>query len=186
MAKRKMLGEALVTVLSRMRYSDVDLLPPSTLTGGGLFALITGRSPPSVEGTRAAQGVRMSDVTVLLRKLAADDPAAIGQLFELLYSDLHRMARARLAHNGSITLLDTTGLAHEAFLRLREAGRIDLDSRGRFMAYVSKVLRSVIVDFARKRNADRRGGDQVHVTLNTEIAEEAVRQSTTSSASTMR
>ena len=113
----------------------------------------------------------MSDVTVLLRKLAADDPAAIGQLFELLYSDLHRMARARLAHNESITLLDTTGLAHEAFLRLRESGRIDLDSRGQFMAYVSKVLRSVIVDFARKRNAERRGGDQVRVTLNTEIAE---------------
>jgi len=115
----------------------------------------------------------MSDVTVLLRKLAADDPAAIGQLFELLYSDLHRMARSRLAQNGSITLLDTTGLAHEAFLRLNQAGRIDLDSRGRFMAYVSKVLRAVIADFARKRNAERRGGDQVHVTLNTQIADEA-------------
>ena len=114
----------------------------------------------------------MSDVTVLLRKVAADDPEAIGQLFELLYADLHRMARARLAHNGSITLLDTTGLAHEAFLRLRQAGHIDLDSRGRFMAYVSKVLRAVIVDFARKRNAERRGGGQVHVTLNTQVAEE--------------
>lgn len=115
----------------------------------------------------------MSDVTVLLRKVAADDPAAIGQLFELLYADLHRMAHARLAQNGSITLLDTSSLAHEAYLRLRNAGRIDLDSRGRFMAYVSKVLRAVIVDFARKRNADRRGGNQVHITLSTEVAEEA-------------
>jgi RNA polymerase sigma factor (TIGR02999 family) len=122
---------------------------------------------------RLAVGVRMSDVTVLLRKVAADDPAAIGQLFELLYADLHRMAHARLAQNGSITLLDTSSLAHEAYLRLRNAGRIDLDSRGRFMAYVSKVLRAVIVDFARKRNADRRGGNQVHITLSTEVAEEA-------------
>ena len=95
----------------------------------------------------------MSEVTVLLRKVADNDRAAIDRLFELLYSDLHRMARARLAENGPLTLLDTTSLAHEAYLRLRNAGRIDLDSRGRFMAYVSQVLRAIIVDVARKRNA---------------------------------
>jgi len=115
----------------------------------------------------------MSDVTVLLRKLAEDDPAAVGQLFELLYADLHRMAHARLARSGSFTLLDTTGLAHEAFLRLQQVDRIDLGSRGQFMAYVSRVLRAVIVDFARKRSAEKRGGELLHVTLDTEVAESA-------------
>ena len=113
----------------------------------------------------------MSDVTVLLRKIADNDRAAIDSLFELLYADLHRMARARLAENGPLTLLDTTSLAHEAYLRLVNAGRVDLDSRGRFMAYVSQVLRAIIVDFARKRNAERRGGGHQHLTLNTQVAE---------------
>jgi RNA polymerase sigma factor (TIGR02999 family) len=112
----------------------------------------------------------MGDVTVLLHRIAANDRAALDSLFELLYSDIHRMARARLNENGPLTLLDTTSLAHEAYLRLQGAGRIDLDSRGRFMAYVSQVLRNVIVDFARKRNAERRGGGQANLTLNTEVA----------------
>jgi RNA polymerase sigma factor (TIGR02999 family) len=118
------------------------------------------------------QGVgTMSDVTDLLRRVAEHDDDALNHLFEILYADIHRMARARLAENGPLTLLDPTSLAHEAYLRLHSAGRIDLDSRGRFMAYVSQVLRSVIVDFARRRNAERRGGGIAHVTLNTEVAE---------------
>jgi len=112
----------------------------------------------------------MSDVTALLHRIADNDRAALDALFELLYPDIHRMARARLSENGPLTMLDTTSLAHEAYLRLQGAGRIDLDCRGRFMAYVSQVLRSVIVDFARKRNAERRGGGQSNLTLNTEIA----------------
>jgi RNA polymerase sigma factor (TIGR02999 family) len=113
----------------------------------------------------------MSDVTLLLRKMADNDRSAIDALFELLYNDLHRMARARLAENSPNTLLDTTSLAHEAYLRLQNAGRIDLDSRARFMGYVSQVLRAIIVDFARARNAQRRGGQQAHVPLDTAVAE---------------
>jgi RNA polymerase sigma factor (TIGR02999 family) len=112
----------------------------------------------------------MSDVTVLLRRIAENDRDALDSLFQLLYDDVHRMARARLAENGPLTLLDPTSLAHEAYLRLHGAGRIDLENRGRFMAYVSTVLRSVIVDFARRRSAERRGGGKANVTLNTDIA----------------
>ncbi len=112
----------------------------------------------------------MSDVTVLLHRIAENDRAALDALFELLYADIHRMARARLHDNGPLTLLDPTSLAHEAYLKLQSAGRIDLDCRGRFMAYVSQVLRNVIVDFARRRSAERRGGGHSNLTLNTEIA----------------
>lgn len=113
----------------------------------------------------------MSDVTALLRRVADNDRSALDSLFELLYADLHRMARARLSEGGPITLLDPTSLAHEAYLRLHNAGRVDLQSRGHFMAYCSQVLRSIIVDFARKRSAERRGGGQHHLTLSTEVAE---------------
>lgn len=118
---------------------------------------------------RGASG--MGDITALLQRAAADEPGAMDQVFALLYDDVHRMARARLAGNQPMTLLDTTSLAHEAYLRLRNAGRIDVDSRARLMAYVSQVLRAVVVDFARRRNADRRGGGQVHVTLDTDVAD---------------
>ncbi|NWG73515.1 MAG: sigma-70 family RNA polymerase sigma factor [Rubrivivax sp.] len=113
----------------------------------------------------------MGDVTALLHRIADDDRAAFDELFGLLYRDIHRMAHARLHHNVPITLLDTTSLVHEAYLNLQAAGRIDLDTRGRFMAYVSRVLRNVIVDFARRRSAERRGGGHAEVTLDTSIAE---------------
>lgn len=113
----------------------------------------------------------MGDVTLLLRKVADNDRSAIGALFQLLYDDVHRMARARLRDNSPNTLLDTSALAHEAYLRLQAAGRLDLDSRGRFMAYLSQVLRAIIVDFARARNAARRGGDYQHVTMDTNLAD---------------
>ena len=113
----------------------------------------------------------MSDVTILLRRAATDDRAAIDELFALLYDDLNRMARARLADNRPITLLDTTSLAHEAYLRLRSAERIDIENRAHFLAYVSQVLRAIIVDFARRRRAARRGGDQARISLDTDLAD---------------
>ena len=58
----------------------------------------------------------MSDITGLLKQAGADDRTALDQIFALLYDDVHRMARARLAGNQPQTLLATTGLAHEAFL----------------------------------------------------------------------
>lgn len=112
----------------------------------------------------------MGDVTQLLQRIRAQDGEALNRLFAVVYDDLHRMARARLAHNSPMTLLDATSLVHEAYLRLHQAGQIDLDSRGRFMAYSAQVLRAIVVDFARRRLAERRGGDAGHVTLNTEIA----------------
>ena len=112
----------------------------------------------------------MDDVTQLLARVREQDNEALNRLFSIVYDDLHRMAQAKVARNGPMTLLDPTSLVHEAYLRFQQAGRLDLDSRGRFMAYVSTVLRNVIVDFARKRSAERRGGGQANLTLNTEIA----------------
>jgi RNA polymerase sigma factor (TIGR02999 family) len=110
---------------------------------------------------------RLGDVTDLLRRAREDDRAAIDQLVTELYPDLHRMAGAKLAQNGTITLLDTTSIVHEAYMRLRNASRIEAACRGQFMAYASQVMRSVIVDFARQRRAARRGGAALHVTLST-------------------
>ncbi len=114
----------------------------------------------------------MGDVTVLLKRARANDRSAIDALFELLYDDLRRLARSRLAASGHQTLLNTGALVHEAYLRLQKAGRIDLNDREHFLAYAANTLRSVVVDSVRKRNAERRGGGLAHITLDTDVADE--------------
>jgi RNA polymerase sigma factor (TIGR02999 family) len=90
---------------------------------------------------------------------------ATQELFALLYQDLRRLAHARLQRNEPITLLDTTSLVHETYLRVLKSGRVEVLERPRFLAYAAQVMRSVIVDFVRQRHAERRGGDNGPVSL---------------------
>jgi len=112
----------------------------------------------------------MGEVTELLNRIRQNDQAALDELVTLVYPDLHRMARKRLAQNDTITLLDATSMVHEAYLRLQGSGRIDAQSRPQFFVYAAQVLRSVMVDFARKRCAERRGGGNANVTLADDLA----------------
>jgi RNA polymerase sigma factor (TIGR02999 family) len=92
---------------------------------------------------------------------------SVEQLFPALYGELKRLARARLAGGGRHTLLDTSSLVHEAFLRMQRDGGVAVNDREHFMAYAATTMRSIIVDFVRRRSADRRGGGADHVTLDT-------------------
>ncbi len=112
----------------------------------------------------------MPDITTLLSAARNGDSAAAGEAFSLLYDDLRRLARARLRQHQTMTLLDTTSLVHESFLKLAGAGSLPVEDRHHFFAYASRVMRSVIVDFARARLAERRGGDAEHLALSTEIS----------------
>jgi len=87
------------------------------------------------------------------------------------YRDLRRMARARLAAGGRSTVLDTTALVHESYLRLARAHNLSFEDRLRFMGYAGHVMRSVIVDLVRERRAERRGGDVVKIALTTQLGE---------------
>lgn len=109
----------------------------------------------------------MADLTVLIQRAREGEAAALGRLYELLYTDLRRVAHARLRHSEGLVLLDTTGLVHESYLRLVQLGQLQVSDRPHFMAYASRVMRSIIVDFARQHRAQRRGGGQLHVTLDT-------------------
>lgn len=116
----------------------------------------------------------MTDVTKLLQRARdTGDRAAIDQVVGILYPDLHRLARARLARSGTITQLDATSMVHETYERLMKSGQVDAACRGQFLAYASQVMRSVIVDYVRKRRAERRGGDAVQVTLSTGVLNQA-------------
>ena len=118
----------------------------------------------------------MGDITVLLAKAREGDQRAFDDLFDVLYPQLRRIAHARLAPHQRNTLLDTTILVHECYLKFSGAGRLTPKDRAHFLAYGAQVMRSIIVDIARSRNAERRGGDAAHVTLSTEIGRASCRE----------
>jgi RNA polymerase sigma factor (TIGR02999 family) len=107
----------------------------------------------------------------LLAAARQGDERSAGQVFSLLYDDLRRLARARLRQHQTITLLDTTALLHESYLKLIATDSLPVDDQRHFFAYASHVMRSVIVDFARARLTDRRGGDVEHIVLDTALLE---------------
>jgi len=99
-------------------------------------------------------------------------PGVAADSLPRFYSELRRLARARLAAGGRYTLLDTTALVHESFLRLQRAGNLPVNDGEHFLAYASKTMRSIVVDYARRRKAERHGGGCAHTSLNTVHAEE--------------
>ncbi|HEY8508483.1 MAG TPA: ECF-type sigma factor [Steroidobacteraceae bacterium] len=100
----------------------------------------------------------------------AEHPAFAG-LFEAMYDELRRLARARVRSRKRDPVLDTTSVVHEAYLRFAAAGKVKLADRAHFLRYAAHVMRSVIVDFVRERITDRRGGNARHITLTTQIAD---------------
>jgi RNA polymerase sigma factor (TIGR02999 family) len=111
------------------------------------------------------------EVTRLLAVARDGDVAAMARVCELLYADLQQMARRRLRGQEPLTLLDTTSLVHESFLRLEGRGALAVADRQEFFAYAARVMRSVIIDTIRRRRAARRGGDCQVVTLDTDLGD---------------
>ena len=83
---------------------------------------------------------------------------------------MRKLARSCLRDGGRNTFLDTKALVHESYLTLRGSRQLHPEDRRAFFAYASRVVRSVIIDAVRERRAERRGGDLVAVTLNTQVA----------------
>ena len=111
----------------------------------------------------------MGQVTLLLHAIGQGEHHALGELYELLYPELHRLAHARVRRSGELTLLDTTSLVHESYLRFEKSGALLIADRSQFMAYAARVMRSVVVDLVRARQSERRGGGAVHVELDDEL-----------------
>ena len=107
----------------------------------------------------------MGQVTSLLSAIGQGERQALGELYALLYPELRRLAHSRVRRSGDMTLLDTTSLVHESFLRFEKSGAVKMLDRAQFMAYAAQVMRSVVVDLVRRRQTERRGGDAVHVEL---------------------
>jgi RNA polymerase sigma factor (TIGR02999 family) len=117
----------------------------------------------------------MPDITSLLLAAGTGDRAAADQAFALLYADLQRLAHSRMRRSGNMTMLDTTALVHESWLRFQGAGAAAFADKQHFMGYAARVMHTVVVDFVRARRAGRHGGGVEHVTLDTAIGDAAGR-----------
>jgi RNA polymerase sigma factor (TIGR02999 family) len=111
-------------------------------------------------------------LTMLLERVRGGDKAARDALFAAAYQELRRLAHARLGDGGRNTVLATTALVHESYLRLVQTGELKIDDRRAFFGYASQVMRSVIVDSARRRLAERRRGETPDQTLSTDLAQD--------------
>ena len=113
----------------------------------------------------------MSDLTSLLKAASSGDRHAADQAFALLYADLQRLAHSRMRRSGSMTMLDTTALVHESWLRFQGASEAVFADKQHFMGYAARVMHTVVVDFVRARRAIKHGGEVEHVTLDTAIGD---------------
>ena len=114
------------------------------------------------------------DVTDLVRRAQDGDNEAVEALLSVTYDDLRRLARARLRGGGRDLMLDTTSLVNEWFVRFAQAEGVNIQDRVHFMRYAARVMRTIIVDFARRQNALKHGGNAVHVPLTLQIADGSV------------
>jgi RNA polymerase sigma factor (TIGR02999 family) len=117
---------------------------------------------PAEGGTAPVQ----SEVTGLLKCWSAGDERARDQLIPLVYERLRELAHQRLRGTPAENSLNTTGLVHEAYIRLVDAPRLDLPDRAHFLALASEVMRNLLVDRARARMAAKRGSGDTPLDLN--------------------
>jgi len=113
--------------------------------------------------------VEREDVTGLLLRYADGDENALAQVLPIVYETLLDMARRTLRRHGEIATIDTSGLVHEAYLKLVDETRLGWENRSHFLAVYSLAMRSVLVDLARRRSAQKRGGDRKRVTLDDSV-----------------
>src|SRR4029077_665306 len=112
-----------------------------------------------------------ADLTTLLASAEQGDRAAADALFTALYDELHRMARRELSKRGAGVTIGATTLLHDAYLDSSGREGAAFPDRNRFMAYAARVIRRIIIDYSRSRQAQRRGGQFEITSIRTEVAE---------------
>jgi RNA polymerase sigma factor (TIGR02999 family) len=134
------------------------------------LGMLCANEPAARTASSEKGGVDMGNITQLIQQAGVGEQSARDELFAAAYAELRKLARARLHDGGRNTCLETTALVHESYLRFLSSGQLRIEDRRAFFAYASKVMRSVIIDAVRERQAQRRGGDLVEVTLDTQVA----------------
>lgn len=101
-------------------------------------------------------------VTTLLRDWRAGDESALNQLVPLIHKELHKIAKGYLAREWDAHSWQPTILVNEAFLRLVDCQKVDLQGREHFFRLAAKKMREILVDYARKKRLQKMGGSEMH------------------------
>jgi RNA polymerase sigma factor (TIGR02999 family) len=109
----------------------------------------------------------------LLEAAERGDVCAADALFSALYSELHRIAKRELARQGAPVSLGATTLLHQAYIEMSERESVSFPDRARFMGYAARVMRGLIIDHARRRQAQKRGGQFELTSAGSELAHPA-------------
>jgi RNA polymerase sigma-70 factor (ECF subfamily) len=122
-------------------------------------------------GTLETMGTQ---ITELLQRVRGGDSSASDELLPAVYDELHRLAERHLRGERQDHTLQPTALVNEAYLRMFEGSQPDFADRAHFMALASRIMRRILVDYARARGAHKRGGEDQRVTFdpNIEAAQE--------------
>ncbi len=112
------------------------------------------------------------DVTELLLSLDSDRGRAVDRLFPLVYDELRGVAAARLRAERAGHTLSATALVHEAYMKLVNQDRVDWQNRAHFFAVAARAMRRILMDYATRRNAEKRGGGAPVVTLGVESGQQ--------------
>ena len=110
------------------------------------------------------------DVTILLRKLTDGDKAAPEELMPLVYDELRRLARGYMKNERTGHTLQATALVHEAYIRLVDWENVTWQNRAHFFAVAAQMMRKVLVDHARSRDAQKRGGGAQKLALDEAVS----------------
>lgn len=113
----------------------------------------------------------MGDLTKLLHDAQSGDPRAAEEILPIVYNDLRRLARYRLAREGNGQSMQATALVHEAYVRLVGKQNVDWNGTGHFFAAAAESMRRIVVDQARIRAAKKRGGDMQRIELSNNLPE---------------
>ncbi|MCI0388969.1 MAG: sigma-70 family RNA polymerase sigma factor [Acidobacteria bacterium] len=105
------------------------------------------------------------EITQLLVAWNNGDGAALEQLTPLVHTELHRLAKRYMAGERQGHILQTTALVNEAFMRLVDWQNVEWQNRAHFFGLAAQVMRRILVDFARARNREKRGGDEIRVSF---------------------
>ena len=114
------------------------------------------------------------EVTRLLHAWAGGDEQALELLMPLVYDELHRLARLYMAGERPGQMLQTTALVHEVYLRLVDVKHVNWHDRAHFYALCARLMRRILIDFARSRSYQKRGGGTIQVELNEALTVSAI------------
>ena len=120
------------------------------------------------------EGDLQPTISRLIRATEHGDRAASEKLFGTLYSELHRIAKHEIVRRGVSVSISATTLLHEAYLAMAARGDPSFPDRPRFMGYAARVMRRLIIDHARERKAQKRGGLFEITSLDTNAMENSV------------